>query len=705
MTLNHGYGVYTKTQQLKKSDFLLFLFLFICVLSTTIIHAQELPIEITDQIEAFLEDQEEEIDIINLYEQLRIFAERPININNATGEELRELRLLSDVQINALLYHRDQFGDLIHIAELQSIPAWNIDDIKRVQTFIQVSGQDNMQISFGQMLAQSRNELYLKWGRFVEEKNGFKKDDNGESNYLGNPDRYFVRYRNNYNNKLRMGFILEKDPGEQFMTSADNLGFDYLTAHIYLKDYSKFLKEVAVGDYTISLGQGLIAHNSFGSGKSAFVTNIKKGGRTIIPFNSVFENGYMRGAAATIRPVRHIEATAFYSKVNRDGNAVGPDTLSGLEPRTLFSSLQTTGNHRTASEIEDKGLFGIQSYGGVIKWRHSNWHIGINSLNHNFDDRLDRSDQPYNLFRFEGESLSNHSVDFSYRYKNFNFFGEYAYASSGGTAFLAGALLVLDKRVNLALMWRDYGVDYNALEPNALGESSAANNEKGMFIGLELLLSKNWKFRAYADYWKHPWLRFNINQPSGGKEYIARLDYTVKRKLNCYIQYSYENKLFNSESPENKITIASDQIRHRLRFHFSHKVNKALELRTRLEGSHFVNPDLNEYGYLMYQDVIFKPLDSKLSLTSRFAVFDTDGFDSRIYAYENALLYEFLIPAYFDQGFRYYFNLRYRLNYDTTLELRWARTHLTNQDSFSNGNEKIEGDTKSEIRMQLRYVF
>ena len=44
--------------------------------------------------------------------------------------------------------------------------------------------------------------------------------------------------------------------------------------------------------------------------------------------------------------------------------------------------------------------------------------------------------------------------------------------------------------------------------------------------------------------------------------------------------------------------------------------------------SHYNKPSLGStYGYLAYQDIIYKPLDAKLSITTRFSMFDTDDYN------------------------------------------------------------------------------
>ena len=683
------------------------------ILSSWEISSQEIPQSIYDQLESFLEGQEEEADLTLLMDRLAIAYSNPIDINKITQEDLQELRILSTRQIQDLIAHRDAYGELLMLEELQSIESFSLSDIGLLRYFMAVSDTEKLPISINRMFANSRHEVFIKWGQTVEDKKGFKAEEGESPNYLGDKNKAFFRYRGNYENKLRYGAIIEKDEGEQLFSDTINRGLDYITAHAYLKDHSTLVKDVALGDYTISLGQGLIAHNGFGAGKSAWVTDIKKGGRTLRPYNSVNENGFFRGVATTLRILPHTELTLFGSRVSRDGN-IRIDTFNNETPDLFFSSLQTAGTHRTLSEKEDKGVVNMQSYGGSLKYLARRFNIAINHLGTKLDQPLIRTDNAANLFRFAGDKLSNTSVDYSFRYSNLHLFGESAYAGTGGTAHLVGALVGLDRRLSLAALYRDYDADYNSITPNAFGESTLVNNEKGLYLGVELNLNRNWKIRTYADVWRNPWLRTRVSNPAAGKEYLVRIDYYVKRKYSLYLQYFFEQKEEN-EKIDNldstlsladvpKLNVGRLQTRQRLRLHFGNKVSKSLELRNRFEIAYFNDVNGLSKGYMLYQDVLYKPMASSFSMTARFALFDTDNSDSRIFAYENNLLYEFGIPTYSGRGFRYYFNFRYNVVRNLTAEFRIARTYR-NRGNNGSGNEEIDGDTRTELKAQLRYSF
>ena len=89
----------------------------------------------------------------------------------------------------------------------------------------------------------------------------------------------------------------------------------------------------------------------------------------------------------------------------------------------------------------------------------------------------------------------------------------------------------------------------------------------------------------------------------------------------------------------------------------------------------------------------------------RYAVFDTDGFDSRIYAHENDVLYAFSFPFYSDKGHRAYIVARYRINRNLDLQARLAQTFFSNRNTIGSGLDLIHDNSRTELKAQLRARF
>jgi hypothetical protein len=110
-------------------------------------------------------------------------------------------------------------------------------------------------------------------------------------------------------------------------------------------------------------------------------------------------------------------------------------------------------------------------------------------------------------------------------------------------------------------------------------------------------------------------------------------------------------------------------------------------------------------GFMAYQDLIWDVGKIPLRVSARYALFDTDTYDARIYAYENDVLYFFSIPPYSGRGSRVYVLLKYDLGTRIDLWFRWAQTYFTDRQTVGTGLEEIDGNTRSEVKFQVRFKF
>jgi len=669
------------------------------------------PPEVIEFIEDYLQNIEGDgdFDFNAIFEELAFYLDNPIDLNRATERDLLELRLLSDVQIVNLISYRQQAGPLLAVYELQVVPGFDLPTIRRILPYVAVgTGLDDYQVPLGRMLTEGKNEFFLRWQRILEEQRGYRTPEDPEANrYLGDPNRLYFRYRHTYSNKLSYGITAEKDRGEEFFSGSNSQGFDYYSAHLFLRDNKEWLPAVALGDYNISLGQGLILFSGFGGGKSSFATQVKRSGRTLLPYASVNEALFMRGAGVSIAPTDQLEITAFASFRNRDGNLDAVDTtFLGERLIQSITSFNESGLHRTQAEIADEGAVSQFNTGGAIVWKGPSWRLGLNTLYTKLDRPLVRTIRPYNRFYFDGDELLNASLDYSYIYRNFNFFGETAYSDNGALATMNGLLIGLDRRIDLAIVYRNYARDYQALNASAFAETSGTRNEEGIYLGMAVRPAKGWTVTGYFDQWRHPWLRFNLDSPSYGREYRTRVTYEIRRALRIYLEARHETKFINAPDNETAFNQPIPRELFQTRLHIARNISKALELRTRVDWGYFDNQvEERQTGFSILQDVLYRPLGSPISFTARYALYQTDGYDIRFYHYENNLLNTFSIPAYYNRGSRFYLNVRYRPVKAFTLEGRIAQTFWSDQETVGTGLDEINGPVRTEVALQIKYQF
>ncbi len=681
--------------------------LILCIISImcTSIYAQTdttLGNVVEQQLENLAETEEMETEDDSYLQSLMQFRRNPLNLNTAEQSDLRELKLLNDLQIANLFRYRRLLGNLISIYELQAIPTWDVETIKRILPFIRVDNALPLGADLGKRLLEGRHTILFRAQQVLEKSKGFAASDSVANRYLGSPQRIFLRYKYSYRNLLQYGFVGDKDAGESFFKGNQNRGFDFYSFHLFVRKVG-IVKALALGDYTVNLGQGLIHWQSLAFKKGPDVTAIKRQADVLRPYNSPGEVNFQRGAAITLEKA-NFQLTAFASIRKMDAT-INRDTF--LTNEDYISSILNTGYHRTSTEISKRNAIEQTSFGGNVAYNKNSLHIGANGIGFNFSSPIQRTIQPYNQYAITGSNWHNYSVDYSYTYRNVHFFGEAAMDKNNAKAFVNGLLVSLHQTVDASVLYRNIEKSYQTLYGNAFTESTFPTNEKGLFTGISIKPSTGLKIDAYADVFSFPWLRFRVDAPSMGSDYFVQLTYRPNKQTEFYTRFRNESKSINLSGLDLPTRANYNRPKQDLRTQFSYKMNSRFTLRNRLEVLWYDprEKDRAEQGFLSYVDLIYKPLSEPISFNTRLQYFETEGFDSRIYAFENDVLYSYSIPAFSGKGFRYYLNVNVDLTKKLTLWARIAQTVYNDRNIVGSGLDEINGNQRTELKFQLQYLF
>jgi hypothetical protein len=665
------------------------LLLLYCCLWSCVCLAQEVPTSTQQQLEN-LGDENLEDDA--LLQQLEFYRKHPINLNTATADDLLPLRFLTDLQIASFLRYRNLFGKLIHLYELQAVPGLDVMTIQKIRPYIIIGPAVTVREDFLSRLKGGDQYALFRLARVLEKAKGY--DTSLATHYLGDATRLMFRYRYQYKNLLYYGVVADKDAGEQFFKGAQNHGFDFYSVHFFARNMGK-IKALAVGDYTVNLGQGLTQWQSLGFGKSVDVMNIKRQSAVLSPYRSTGEFYFNRGIALTL-DLKNWEATGFVSYKKFSGNL-------DFDSINRFTSFGTSGYYRTKNEVADRNQLSDLSFGGNLSFHRSSFQAGFNAVMHRFSRPMKKQDEPYNYFAFSGREAFNASFDYSYTYKNAHLFGEIAIDKNRNKAMVQGMLLSVDKRIDLSFLYRDISKSYQSLFGNAFTENTLPVNEIGAYWGLLIRPAMGWQLAAYADHYQFPFLKYQVSAPTRGWDYLAQLTYAPNKRTEIYLRYRTENKPLNESGIDPVVNFPVDKVKQNLRLHFAAQLNPLLSLKARTEILWLdKNGSNKEEGFLSFIELAGGPTD-KLKGNIRLQYFETGSYESRIYAYESDVLYSFAIPALYDKGFRYYINAAYSPFGHLTFWLRLAQTYYPDRQTISSGLEEITGKRKTEIKLQMRY--
>ena len=710
--------------------------------------------ELRDMIERRVEvvaeqlGEDSDADLTALFEILFDRFGDPLDLNRATPEEVAALQLLSDVQIAALQEHIREEGALLSIYELQAIDGFDPQVIELIRPFVTVRERtSNTRTPLREVLRLADHEFIVRSITDVQQRRGYQDRDNLFGNsymdpegdplpdvndpqvvdslrrdgkvYLGSPYKLYTRYRFRYRQNISFGITAEKDEGEEFFQGSQSDGFDFYSAHLFVRDVGP-LKSIAVGDFQAQFGQGLTYWSGFGyGGKSSYTMNIKRNAPGLLPYASVNENLFLRGVGATLALGERFALTAFDSNRKVDASLAAGDTLDTGEIEAAFSSFQEDGFHRTPNELAKKDALGVQSTGGHLHYAARRLSIGATAVHTAYDVPLERDLRPYNRAEFTGDALTNLGVDWNVLYRNLSWFGEVSTTVAHSmeqkklpVAWLSGALVALDPRVSLSVLFRDYPVNYLGLHSVAFADGSHPWNERGFYTGLEVKASRQWTINAYFDQYRFPWLRYLVDAPSQGYEVLGQVNWKPSKKVEIYGRVRHREYQKNASTGVDGIDPLVDVRQTNWRFNTSARVSNSISLRTRVELVDYQRGEgPRDHGFLIAQDVVHRPMRSPVELTFRLALFQTDSYDARVYAYENDLTGLFSFPPYYDRGMRWYAMVRLTPLRRVDLWVRYGSWIWNDQNVYSSGLQEISTGPdarqvmRSDVKVQLRVTF
>ena len=183
---------------------------------------------------------------------------------------------------------------------------------------------------------------------------------------------------------------------------------------------------------------------------------------------------------------------------------------------------------------------------------------------------------------------------------------------------------------------------------------------------------------------------------------MLKLNYQPSKTVSFFIQAREEAKVRNS-SQETTIYTTALGTKRNYWINCDYAVGRGLSFKTRAQLSSYSFEGIATKGFALIQDINYDI--GRFSFSTRYALFDTDNYDNRLYVYEKDVWLAFSLPAYFGQGIRNYVMVQYKLSQKVDLWVRWARTYYANQDTIGSGSETIDGNTRNDVKLQAKIVF
>lgn len=627
----------------------------------------------------------------NELEELSNRLQEPVNLNSATREQLEQFPFLSDIQIEHLLAYIYIHGQMETIYELQLVEELDRQTIQYLLPFVCIKAINNEPaFRWKTMLKDAgrygKNEVLTRLDIPFYKRKGY------EHTYLGPSVYNSVKYTFRYRDQLYAGGVAEKDAGEPFAALHNSYGYDYYSFYLLLQNCGR-LKSLAVGNYRLSFGQGLVMSTDYLMGKTIYASSFNNRSTGIKRHSSTDEYNYFRGVATTVALTKRLSVSAFYSHRNVDGVVTDGE----------ITSVYKTGLHRSRKEADKKNLLTSQLTGGNVSYQQNHIRLGITGVYYVFNRPYEPELTGYSKYNIHGNHFYNLGIDYAYRWRRFSFQGETAIGKQGW-ASLNRLQYSPVQDIQFMLIHRFYSYDYWAMYAHSFGEGSTVQNEQGYYVGLETTPFSHWRFFVSFDLFSFPWKKYRINKPSRGTDGLIQATFTPRTNLSMYLKYRYKQK--ERDLTGSKGTLTLPIFHHQLRYRLNYSLNDVFSSRTTLDYNHFHSQDrAATKGYQVTQMISSQLPWTRLFADVQGSYFCTDDYDSRVYVSEKGLLYTFYTPSFQGRGFRCAVRLRYELNKHWLFITKFGETIYLNRNEIGSGNDLIYGNKKADIQMQLRIKF
>lgn len=601
-------------------------------------------------------------------------SEDPVKINSADEREISRLFFLNDFQIKVLADYVRSTGRIISPFEIANIPGFDRETAEMLIPFISLNNKPS----------GSGDSLHFRQSFLA---NFIYKTATPVVVLPGSPWKMLARYKV-LAGGFTCGFTVEKDPGEKLLSGKIPVP-DFYAGYLAFQG-KNIVKNIVIGDYSARFGMGTNINTGIRRGLSLTTPGNISGRSEIKPYTSTDENNFFRGVSTELS-IRNMNLILFLSANMIDA------TLNDQVDSTNFSvkSLYKTGLHTDAGTMLKKDALRETVFGATFSYNFKNLRAGIAWTKTKFSlPVIPDKNNPADKYDFTGRESSVYTLYYNSLIKRAVLYGEFSASEINRYAFVQGISFRPAGRLSINLLYRNYSAGFISLHSNGPSGSSTGNNEYGILGNFTFEAARFLFISAGGDIADYPWLKYRCSSPSLTKRHELRIRYLPSKKITVDILFNLRSQMVDSEN-NTGIHLQEEIVTRYLRSAMKYSPSDYLTFVTRAD---YKIVDLTKSkGMLLLQDLQIRFRGFPVSIWMRYSIYNTDGYDSGIYTWENDLLNSFSIPVMYGTGNRRYIMASWKIADRAELRIKYGVTST----SVINGRMK----DINEFRIQFRITI
>ena len=621
-------------------------------------------------------------------EQLAERAAQPINLNQATREDLEALPFLSAVQVEELVAYLYRYAPMRSLGELKMLVSLDFHTRRLLEHFVYIGPEQPRRVwprmsdvvKYGRqsIVASGKVPLYSRRGDLLSDSSG----------YRGYKYRHDVRYQFSYNDRIKFGLTAAQDAGEPFFSDQNRTGYDHYSYYLQLRRMGR-LEALNLGMYRVQMGMGLVMNTAFNLGKLATLQSLGRTTHMLTAHASRSQGDYLQGAATTVRLASRWQLTAFASyrsldaTLNTDGTA-----------RTLLRD----GYHRTLTELGKKGNTRETDLGGSIGYGQGTFHAHLNVVYTHLNRQLIPQQVLYKRYAASGSDFTNVSMDYRYNNSRWGLSGETAVNGHGAMAAIHVVNWRTTEALTLMLLHRYYDKRYTALHARSFGEGSGVQNEHGAYLGARWQPSRAWLLQGYVDYAHFSWPRYRVSTSSDAFDALLTASYSGRQWT---LEGRYRMRIRQRDDSEQQLL--QNLPEHRLRLRSMVNMSDQWSLQLQADAVRSWADETWQQGLMVSGHATWKW--RWLTADGHIGWFRSDSYETRLYQYERSLQYDFSFPAYYGHGLRHSLMVNAKMGRRLTATIKYGTTNYFDRSMIGSGLQQVNHSSMTDILLQLRLKF
>ncbi len=629
--------------------------------------------------EASLEDRAEAVSEL---------IEHPVDLNTANRTEITAVPGFSAFTAARLVSFRQANGPFASLVDIAQVPGIDADVLKQVEPYVQLSSPSRASERPRVLVSQTLQ-------RRLETAKGYLRTA-GAPAYSGSPVSAKTRVRLSYRG-FRGNIRMEKDAGELIVwkLSERRLGFDHVTANLsYTSD--SIIEHIVVGDYRLASDTGLL-HGNPGIHSPDRPVPHRPGG--IRSRSAPGEGRRLRGAAMTLRLLRHLRVTTAVSSRRRD--ALPSADLADSMTVVLSSE---DGLRRTSTELGNRNRLRERVYAFAVSARFGAFSIGVAGYQLMFNRTVAPSSRPDEKWGFRGDRQRVYGAHAAFEGSGRFCKLETTFAD-GPAAAIIYCRWKPDRRLAAWFLARTYsGRRVGLLGSTYARFGGPPRNESGVLLGFSRKLRPRTSLSVHVDMWWTPWLRYQQHAPSSGAEAALTFDMTgsMAAAMLRVVAITRSAADVAAESGAGLVETSSRTTEYRLTARTRLTTSRHVHLEARISAT-------KKRGTGFYADAISGALSiranvrlsSALELTAQATTYNAhDG--ARLYVVQPALASGFGVRSASGRGEQWVLLLSCRVTQDVLIQTRYAHTTRFDVTSTGSGLDETPGPTIREAGIQIR---